>query len=284
MRLPFERLAHLVTVPVSLGEVETRFVLDTGIGLTLLAETMCARVGCAPTGETFSGPRMSGQEVSLPLGRVSALAFGDLAQRDVAVGILDLEGFPAELAEIGGFLSLAFFADRAFTVDYPDGCVVLETPETLAERSEAGVSVEVDPHPHGPALDVFLPLAIPGGAVISAEVDMGSGALILDERFATEVGVDLEAADPRCVEGTDETGGAFTRWFTTLPGSIHPAGAPELAQEEPEVMFQRIIHDGLIGDAFLSRQPVTYDLPHRRMIFGRVGSYADDPPDPAGSQ
>ena len=271
MRVPFERIAHLVTVPASAGDVETRFVLDTGIGLTLLAEPLCERAGCTPTGETFTGPRMSGQEVSLPLGRVPSLAFGGLAQRDALVGILDLSGFPAELADIGGFLSLASFAEQPFTVDYPDGCVVLETPETLAGRCETGTAVDVVPHPYGPALDVFLSLAIPGGAVISVEVDMGSDTLILDQRFAAELGVDLEAAEVRRVDGTDETGGAFTRWFATLPGSIHPAGAPELVQERPEAMFQRIVHDGLIGDAFLRRQAVTYDLPGRRMIFGRVG-------------
>jgi hypothetical protein len=107
VRLPFARIEHFVTVPVSVGDVETRFVLDTGIGLTMLAETLCERASCTPTGDTFSGSRMSGQDVSLPLGRIPSLAFGDLTQPDVVVGILDMSGFPNELSEIGGFLSLA---------------------------------------------------------------------------------------------------------------------------------------------------------------------------------
>ena len=32
------------------------------------------------------------------------------------------------------------------------------------------------------------------------------------------------------------------------------------AQENPDVMFQRIIHDGLVGDAFLRRFVVTFDV------------------------
>jgi hypothetical protein len=32
---------------------------------------------------------------------------------------------------------------------------------------------------------------------------------------------------------------------------------PSLAQRDPEVMFQRIIYDGLIGHAFLSKFEVT---------------------------
>jgi hypothetical protein len=33
-------------------------------------------------------------------------------------------------------------------------------------------------------------------------------------------------------------------------------------------MFQRIIYDGLVGDAFLRRFTVTYDLPRERVVFG----------------
>ena len=35
-------------------------------------------------------------------------------------------------------------------------------------------------------------------------------------------------------------------------------------------MFQEIIYDGLIGDAFLRRFVVTYDQPAERMIFARA--------------
>ena len=41
-----------------------------------------------------------------------------------------------------------------------------------------------------------------------------------------------------------------------------------MAQTDPEVMFQRIIYDGLVGDAFLRRFTVTYDLPRERVVFG----------------
>jgi len=70
------------------------------------------------------------------------------------------------------------------------------------------------------------------------------------------------------VDGTDETGHAYTRWFTKLSGEIHLPSAPELAQHAPDVQFQRIIHDGLVGDAFLRRFAVTYDVAGAELIFG----------------
>ena len=66
----FDHVHHLVTVPVVLNGAETRFILDSGIGLTLVRDTIN---GCAPTGASFTGKRMSGQEVTVPLGVVSSL-------------------------------------------------------------------------------------------------------------------------------------------------------------------------------------------------------------------
>ena len=92
---PFDRIHHLVTVPVLVGERTARFVLDTGIGLTLLSERLCAAIGCRSGGSTFTGRRMSGQEVTVPLATAPPLAFGGATRRDHVVGIMALDGFPS---------------------------------------------------------------------------------------------------------------------------------------------------------------------------------------------
>jgi hypothetical protein len=101
------------------------------------------------------------------------------------------------------------------------------------------------------------------------EVDAGSDELILDEALAERVGVSLDDERVRRVDGRDETGHAYARYFTRLAGSVHPTGAPELAHDEPDVIFQRIIHDGLIGDAFLRRFVVTFDVAGGELILAR---------------
>ena len=249
--VPFERVAHLVTVPVTLNGVETAFVFDSGIGVTLVRRTGA----CVTTAETFTGRRMSGQAVPVPLATAPSLAFAGLEQTDVSVGVLDLT-LPPELDHIGGFLSLAFFAEHAVTIDYPRGVVRIGG----GDGTELDVRVERD----GPSVGVHLPLTIPGGEAIEVEVDMGSDALILDERFAQ-----LAGEPERVVEGVDETGNTYRRSFATLRGSIHPTAAPELAQEDPDVMFQSIVYDGLVGDAFLRRYAVTFDVAASRLVLSR---------------
>ena len=114
----FDKLQHLVTVPVSVNGVDSRFVLDSGIGLTLLRSELAESMRVRPTGASFTGRRMSGQSVTIPLGEVPTMTFAGSTFEQVEVGIFDMSSFPAELAVIGGFLSLAFFADRPLTVDY----------------------------------------------------------------------------------------------------------------------------------------------------------------------
>lgn len=148
---------------------------------------------------------------------------------------------------------------------------VLEDDSSLAARADRGFPVDVLVERDGPSVTVFCPLTIPGGRSISVEVDMGSDVLILDERFADEVGVDLRSEGVRRLEGVDETGNPYTRTFTEIAGTIEPAGAPQLAQDRPGVQFQRIIHDGPVGHAFLRRFAVTWDLAGERMIFAAPG-------------
>jgi hypothetical protein len=264
--IPFQYLAHLVTVPVLAGGVEARFVFDTGIGVTLVSRSLAERVGCLPDGSSYTGRRMSGQQVTVPLGSLSTLSVASSHRHDVRVGIFDMSEL-AGLEGIDGFLSLGHFHSMPVTVDYPGGVIVAESPETLRRRAETGVPAEVRVELDGCSTSVFLSLDLPGGGPITVEVDTGSDVLILDETIAGHLGVDLHGPDVRREDGSDETGHAFARYFATVPGTVRVTGAPGIGLADPTVMFQKIIYDGLIGNAFLRNFAVTYDLPNTRMIF-----------------
>jgi hypothetical protein len=106
---------------------------------------------------------------------------------------------------------------------------------------------------------------------VDVEVDTGSDILILDETLAADAGIDLRAPSVSKADGFDETGHAFARYFTALPGEISLTGAPACRQAKPKVMFQKIIHDGLLGDDFLRNFVTTYDLARSQMIFALRG-------------
>jgi ubiquinone/menaquinone biosynthesis C-methylase UbiE len=267
--VPFELVHHLVVVRARVNGEEAPFVLDSGIGITLLGSTLARRAGVAASGDEFSGRRMSGQEVALPLGEAVTIELGPFRREHATVGIRDLDGLPAELEGLGGFLSLDVFAGGVLTVDYA-------RRELRAEPAE-GIEVPLELHRDGPSLDAYLELALPSGRQVRVEVDMGSDVLILDERLAGDVGIDLEDPSLDRREGTDETGHRYLRTFGVASGAIQPVGAPALAQSDPPVMLQSIVHDGLVGHGFLGRfAAVTWDLAASRLVVATVAPAYDD--------
>jgi Aspartyl protease len=268
--VPFEYVAHVLTIPVRVCGTDTRFIFDTGIGLNLISADLGVKVGCHPDGSTFTGRRMSGQAVTVPVGSLESLQIGASLGRDVPAGIFDMHAM-AGLGNVEGFVSLSFFRTLPVTVDYPAGLLIVEDEASLARRAEAGTSATVHVGYDGCSTELMLGMDLPNSRSISVEVDTGSDVLILNERLAAEAGIDLQGQGIRRVEARDETGHDFVRYFTELNGDVTVSGAPSIRMTNPQVMFQDIIHDGLVGDRFLRNFTTTYDLPNSRLIFAIPG-------------
>jgi len=268
--VPFEYVAHVLTIPVTVGAIEARCIFDTGIGVNLISEDLAAKVGCRPDGSTFTGRRMSGQAVTVPLGSLSSIEVGACRMQNVRVGIFDMHAM-AGLGDVAGFVSLSLFRTTPVTVDYSAGLLTLEDEASLARREAAGTSVAVHVCYDGCSTDLRLSVDLPNGNRISVEVDTGSDTLILNESLAGDAGIDLRGQGVREVKAHDETGHEFVRYFTELRGDVQVSGAPSIRVTDPQVMFQKIIYDGLVGDKFLRNFTTTYDLPGSRVIFAIPG-------------
>lgn len=268
MPVPFRYVKHFVTVPVTVGDLRTTFAIDTGVGITCVSNRLAERAGWDPTGATMTGRRMSGQEITGPLGRLPPIRLGDHAVDVGATAIFDIAEV-AGLEDIEGFLGLDGFTSTPLTFDYPRKAVLVEDAASLSRRSREGISVEVRVELEEHLAEAFLSLSLPHVGPVEVEVDTGSSQLILDEGVARAAGADLGPQAVRRIEGTDETGYRYIRYFGSLQGQICVTGQPALSQEGPAIMAQQIIYQGLVGDDFLSRFVVTYDLSRARMIFRR---------------
>ena len=264
----FDRVAHLIRVPVRLGDShrdrELHFLVDTGIGVTVVSERLSARPDVEALAETYAGRRMSGQLVEAPMVRLPTLAVGDYAvDAHVAVSVDLGDGFD-------GILAPAYFADRIVTTDPVAGTFTVHEPGQSVE----GVEVPIDVHRDGPSADPFVELVLPSGRTVDVEVDTGSDCLILDTRFMAECGFEVGGPGVTAREGVDETGQAYVRYDATLAGAVHLKAAPETAQDAPKVIFQEIIHDGLIGSEYLYRYRFSFDLAGSRLVLAPLGEPA----------
>lgn len=247
------------------GATERDFIFDTGIGVTMISKSLCAELKCETKGE-YTGKRMSGQAVTVPLSRLASVSLGGKEVRDFPVGIFDVDAILPD-SGISGFLSLGFFRDLPHTVDYERKVLRFEDADSLRALKATGTTVALQRDEDGPSLSVMMPLVLPNGEIASMEVDTGSQSLILHEKFMGPLGIAPDGEGVRRKDGKDETGHAYARYFTSLKGAVHLPGAKERKAENPAVMFQKIIYDGLVGFHFLRGFKVTWDLPGRELIF-----------------
>lgn len=267
--VPFDYVGQSwMRVPARIADgPEGRMMLDTGIGVTLLTPEACARAACIREG-MWTGHRMSGQPVTLQLARVSSLTVAGHRVEDAQVAVFESdEIIPRDLG-VDGIAGLDVFRDQPVTFDHPAMQVVLESPASLEARRKSGATAAIRVRHEGPSTDVFLPLTLGPGVVAEMEVDSGSLQMILDDRYMELFGIDPGSPEVKRKEGRDETGHAYVRHYAKLPRAVSLAAAAHVEVRRDEtVMFQRIIHDGLLGQQFLGRHIVTFDLPRSAMIF-----------------
>lgn len=247
------------------GSAPRDFVLDTGAGINLISKSLCKEIKCREGG-SFTGKRMSGQSVTVQMTDLATVNMGGLMVSGLSAGVFDMDALIPG-ASLGGILSLATFQSSPVTFDYAAMKIRFETAESLAKIRAAGAVIPVDIDRQGASLGILMPLILPNGEKITAEVDTGSQALILHERFMKKLGVSKSDPKVKVKRGKDETGYKYVRYFSKVKGRVHLPGAPQIKDEFPEVMFQKIIYDGLVGHYFLKQYQVTYNIPAAEMIF-----------------
>ena len=264
----FEKDYLVVRVKIN-GSLEKDFILDTGIGVTMISKSLCAEIRCEEKG-SHTGKRMSGQAVTVPLSHLPSIALGAKERKNFPVGIFDIDQILPK-SGISGFLSLGFFQDFPHTVDYTRNVIRYESEASLAALRASGIAVKLTPDQDGPSYGVMMPLVLPHGQEAKVEVDTGSQSLILHEKYMKPLGISPNGPEVKRRDGKDETGHTYARFFTSLNGPVHLPGAKSMKMENPAVMFQKIIYDGLVGYYFLREFTVTYDLPKAEIIFNRPG-------------
>lgn len=247
---------------------ETRMMIDTGMGVTLLTPEACARAGCVREG-AWSGQRMSGQTITLTLARVSSLTVAGHRVENARVAVFESDDVIHRDLGVEGIAGLDVFRNQAVTFDHPAQRVILESRRSLAAREASGIKVPVRVKHDGPSTEVYLPLDV-GGVRAEMEVDSGSLVMILDDRFLSVLGLDPNGPSIQRKEGRDETGAPYVRRYAKLPRAVHVPSAPAIGVgQDRSVMFQKIIHDGLIGQEFLREHVITFDIAGANLIFGR---------------
>jgi hypothetical protein len=261
--VPFTTNADgMVVLPAMLGsDRPIHVILDTGAGVDVLAASLVAKVQGKPAGQ-FTGFRMFGDRLSLPLFVIPELTVGPVRKSQVVMSSWDV----LDQTHDDGIIAARDLRSQPFTIDFPGKIVVFETDSSLAERRKLGkvASLALDDQ-RDVALDLFARFLI-GDQPALCSVDTGSPGTTVSTRFMAPLGVDPASPDVKKQERRAvESGATITRYWTNVP-QLALAEAPQVASLHPRVSFADIIYDCVVGLDFLHDRVLTLDIARKQMI------------------
>ena len=153
----FSLQGNLILIDVAVNDVPGRFLLDTGAGVTLLAQALADRLGLKAADK--SAGFGAGGDVALTIVRVDSLSVAGIVDRDVACMVMDLGELGTRIGTtIDGVLGFDFFGTGILHIDYPARRVAIERPRVADSRRSAAVDGRFVRIP-----DLGIELALPAG-------------------------------------------------------------------------------------------------------------------------
>jgi hypothetical protein len=223
------------------------FLLDTGGGVTLLAEEFSKSIDCKFWGRT-TGYNMFGKKSEGPHCDNVQITAGDVALTPVNVGKIDFGDQFAGDKNPDGLLSLDAFDGKAITLDQTTGTLTIETTASLAKRIRTmkEVPFRLSRECSARCLSAF----------IGVPTTEGMTWLILDSGAG---GVSLISKDHARLFGLDPQRKEQRLKYEIAPGV--PVDSP--------VLITDMIMDGNLGQPFMKEYVITFDLSRGRMWLAR---------------
>lgn len=225
------------------------FLLDTGGGVTLLTEEFSKGIDCKFWGRT-TGYNMFGKRGDGPHCDDVRLTAGGVPLTPVSVGKIDFGGQFAGDKTPDGLLSLDAFDGKAITLDQTAGTLTVETPRSLARRIKGmrELPLRMSRDCSARCLNAF----------VGVPTREGMTWLILDSGAG---GVSLISKDHAALFGLDPDAKEQRLKYEVAPGV--PVDSP--------VVVADMIMDGNLGQPFMSRYRITFDLARGRMWLSQAG-------------
>jgi len=243
-------------IKVNLNGTDTaRFMLDTGGGINVISGALFTKLkGTMKLIGPHTGTRHNGESITGNLYLLPSLSVGSFSKTNIVVGeYAGLNGFD-------GLLSMDYFRDTPFTIDFINKKLIIETPRSLAGISAKAEKIPIRLKKNGKyELDFFVKICINDSLDAEAEFDTGAGfaMLMLHPDYLKKLGITIS---PKTTQGM-----GYYIYSTTLP-KLSYCDVPSLIQLNHFVGFKEgLIYESLIGSGMFSRSKLTIDIPASKM-------------------
>lgn len=236
------------------GNDTARFMLDTGSGLTVFSSDLFRRYNLKEAG-LHTGVRHNGEAITGMLYVLPSLSVGNFIKQNIIIGKYDA------LQNCDGLLSMDYFRDVPFTIDFVNLRLIIETPQTLTTIKKQSEKIPIKLKPNGKnELDFFVSICVNDSISANAEFDTGSGfnMLMLNTKYLNRLNIDLNNVNKQDY--------GYYVYSTNLP-VLSYCHSNNLKQQNVFVGFKDgLIYDALIGSGMFKNRKLTIDIPNSEML------------------
>lgn len=267
-KIPFSLMpsGHIL-VKAKINGVEGNFIFDTGAGFTLLTRKFATHVqGLENTYHIFTLFRDTGEKITTNLYKANSLSIGSYTQADPFIAIEDVN-----LGSADGLISLKTFENQAFTIDYTNKMLILETATSLPKRIAGAKIIPIQLEKSREiAVDVFTYVNVKG-VRLQVLLDSGAGENVFHLNAAYMKMLNFNPSDTSKIK-ISESKSDFNKQYTVkiyktqLPEIRLSSGTVQIIHQNPTVSFiDGLIYDGKISINWLGEQ-LTFDISKERIF------------------
>jgi len=275
--IPFKLLAQeypifltdqgYIIIEVKINDsISSNFILDTGGGAIVFSSKTFNKVKHSAvkaghfTGFRHDGDRLDGEVYELP-----SIAIGNTKMDNPLVGVYP----PLDDYGVEGLLSLKFFEDKPFTIDFVNSKIRIFSQDETIALSKNDIVLPMSFGIHGnTSLDIFIPIRLNDHTTIHAEFDTGSGytTFLVNPYFIDELDLDRQQAKVMPYT-TPLSQKKLTDSIFSLEKVTFGTKKNRMVNNDISASFREgLIYEGLIGSGLFKNNQITIDIPNKQFI------------------
>lgn len=263
IEIPFKLSPNgYIMIKASVNGIPGNFVFDTGAGMNLLTKDFADKIdNLEKTTHFYTGHRATGEAITSDLYQSEVLKIADFSIEDEQFAVYDID-FPLD-----GLISLTPLQQKAFTVNFEENKLVIESEESLRRRKE-NIKFEMPLEINN---DRNVKVSV--GTIVQLDslelhvgLDSGAGFDVyrFNSRYMEALGIDSTQVESKYIPSSFKPEQGNQYYFAEV------SRLSDLKVNAEQIDFRATFIDGLIYEGIMGinwiGEIITFDMPAKRIL------------------
>lgn len=252
---------HIVIEVTLNGSKNANFILDTAAGATVLSSKTFKKIEqSAESIGFFTGFRHDGDRIDGEIFKIPSISIGNISQKNVLVGVYP----PLDDYGVDGLISLKFFEDNPFAIDFKNRTIQFYTTSTIPKNIDIQVPIQLKKH-RDISLDMFIPIRLNDKLTVQAEFDTGSGynVFLVNPHFIEALDLDITHAEISTYTTPISQNELKDTNLALNSVQVGNSQSPIISKNITATFREGLIYEALIGSSLFSDKKILIDIPNK---------------------